>query len=461
MSKIAKMIRSRLVRLWQLRWRYKILILFVLVVIAMGGSIVVTSQSSFCNSCHIMNSYYASWETSTHSDVDCVACHLRPGLVGYAAGKINGLAQAVDCVVGRVGTKPNAKVFDVSCLRSECHSKAELVDASLDFGGVKFTHGNHIDKTVDGIEINCGSCHNHLEGEEHFSVSADICFTCHFLEDSDDSGRVVQTTCQSCHEVPDKTIERGLVSINHAEFVSYKANCEDSCHKKQVEIPSDVPDTVCLNCHNYTKEVLADSRELHEKHNGHEKVECFACHGKVTHGKAMGESVTTMMDCKSCHSETHNVQAGIYEAKGHLPQKDDDRVLSPMFLTHVECTGCHIEPSLIESDSLGSLGTVTRAVTEACDECHEAGTGERYIPFWQGQIKALHKQVSENLRSLEKRTKSESDPQLKQQIADSVKQAQLLLQSVESDGSWGVHNLKYTESMLLAANDIINKAQKN
>ena len=76
-------------------------------------------------------------------------------------------------------------------------------------------------------------------------MNADVCFTCHFLKGSDDDDRVVETTCQNCHEVPDKTIERGLVTINHAEFVSYKANCEDSCHKKQVETQSNVSDSDC------------------------------------------------------------------------------------------------------------------------------------------------------------------------------------------------------------------------
>ena len=458
MVKIKSLVPRIAARCWRMRWYNKILLVILLLVLVAGGSIVATSQSSFCDSCHIMNDYYASWHASTHADVDCVACHLRPGFAGYAKGKINGLAQAVDCAVGRVGTKPNGTVFDGSCLRSECHSKAELLDTSFDFRGVSFKHGKHIDKHVDGIEITCGTCHSHFEGEEHFEVNKDVCFTCHFLTDSDADGKVVQTTCESCHEVPDKVIDRGLVEINHAEFVSYQASCEGSCHKKQVETQSRVSDTVCLNCHNYTKEFLDDSRELHEKHSRtHEKVECFACHGRVTHGRSTGESVATMMECRSCHSGTHSIQAGIYSAEERLQHKDDERVLSPMFLTHVECTGCHIEPSFIESDSLGSLGTVARPVPEACDNCHQPGTGKQYIPFWQGQIKTLHKQVSNNLRKLQDRARSESDPETGRQLAERVKQAKAILQSVESDGSWGVHNLKYTESMLLTADEIINK----
>jgi integrase len=40
-----------------------------------------------------------------------------------------------------------------------------------------------------------------------------------------------------------------------------------------------------------------------------------------------------------------------------------------------------------------------------------------------------------------------------------VKQARSILESVSSDGSWGVHNFKYIEAMLLKANEIITEAQ--
>ncbi|MHC4233394.1 MAG: NapC/NirT family cytochrome c, partial [Planctomycetota bacterium] len=85
-----------------------VLVLIALMAFFSAVAMTVTSQTGFCNSCHIMNDYYASWETSTHSEVSCLSCHLQPGFGGYIKGKINGLAQAVDCMVGRVGTKAEA-----------------------------------------------------------------------------------------------------------------------------------------------------------------------------------------------------------------------------------------------------------------------------------------------------------------------------------------------------------------
>ena len=417
-----------------------------------AGAIVVTGQPGFCNSCHIMNDHYDSWKSSEHSNINCLDCHLQPGFTGYIKGKINGLAQAVDCMVGRVGTKPNATVIDASCLRSECHSTEELISTNIDYGGIKFTHKNHVEKDVHGIKISCGTCHSHFEGNKHFSVNNEACFTCHFLKSNGTDNSTVQTSCTDCHEVPNKLIKRGLVTINHAEFVSYKASCEDSCHKKEIHKTTKVDDNVCLNCHSFSKDQHADSVELHKAHTSHEKVECFACHGQVSHGQTEVASISVMMDCQNCHSNTHQAQRTIYATQHPMQTQQTDRVLSPMFLTHVECTGCHIEQVAQKTGALDSLGTVAKAVPRACDNCHEQGTGQQYIPFWQNKIKAMHKEVSRKLDRLKSR-------QTTSRLKESIDQAQSILDSISSDGSWGVHNFKYTEALLRRADEIVSGAR--
>lgn len=118
-------------------WLAIIVVLIILIVIFSGASIIVTGQPGFCKSCHIMDSYYTSWEESAHKEVNCLDCHLKPGFAGYLKGKINGLSQAVDCMVGRVGTKPNAVIEDVSCLRAECHHTEQLTSKEINFNGEK------------------------------------------------------------------------------------------------------------------------------------------------------------------------------------------------------------------------------------------------------------------------------------------------------------------------------------
>jgi nitrate/TMAO reductase-like tetraheme cytochrome c subunit len=432
------------------------LTIFVLVLIGLlaGIGITVTAQPGFCNSCHVMNDYYESWEKSAHHDVSCLSCHLEPGFTNYLVGKIKGLSQSIDCMVGRVGTKASATVQDASCLRSPCHSTEELVDKTIDFNGKKFTHDKHIDKVIDGINVTCGTCHSHFEGKEHFSVNPQACFSCHFLKSEHTPEKLAHTNCLNCHEVPNKVIKRGFVEINHLEFVSYQASCEDSCHKGQVEVQSNVNDMMCLNCHDFGMEEGVTSEELHHAHSGHEKVECFACHGQISHGPSKTNTVASMSTCENCHSDTHGVQKSIFGAEHHPAKTDDDKILSPMFLTHVECSDCHVKPAVALPGVLNSIGTVAKASTKACDKCHEPGTGDQYVPFWQKRIKKLYQAVSDKVER--KEYKLNSLPESKRnQVQKSIDQARAILESIKADGSWGVHNLKYTEALLLKADTII------
>ncbi|MFQ6034367.1 MAG: NapC/NirT family cytochrome c [Sedimentisphaerales bacterium] len=443
----------------ELKLPVKILLIGGVFAFFIAGSLIVTGEPGFCNSCHVMKPYYANWQASSHSEVNCTKCHFEPGFVNYIRGKIVAPAHLVNYAVGRVGTKPSATIKDVSCLRSECHNCEELISKNINYNGIKFTHKNHIKKVIDGMKIACGTCHSHFEGDEHFSINNDVCFMCHFLKGSQGSSKPVQTSCQDCHEVPNTVIERGFVTIDHAEFVSYKASCEDSCHKKEMEKQSQVSDSVCLNCHSYQKGPEVNSVQLHEIHTNCEKVECFACHGEISHGWTKVASVSAMMDCQNCHSDTHEVQRSIYTAQHHPQNGDSKIILSPMFLTHVECSGCHIEQVRRSSGPLDSFGTVAKAVPQACDICHEKGTGQQYIPFWQEKIKELYETINRKLSQLEERTRYETNKQLSEKLSEAVKQASSILESIASDGSWGVHNFKYTEAMLLKADKIITETQ--
>ena len=87
--------------------------------------------------------------------------------------------------------------------------------------------------------------------------------------------------------------------------------------------------------------------------------------------------------------------------------------------------------------------------------CHEKGTGEKYIPFWQRKIKQLHKQTAKKLNDLKTRARSETNKRKSAQLEERIQQAEKIIRTLEADGSWGVHNFKYTEAMLRKANTII------
>ena len=66
------------------------LILATLLVLALGGAaaIPLTDQPTFCASCHTIKPSYDSWTRSSHKDVTCVDCHVRPGISGFIQDKV-------------------------------------------------------------------------------------------------------------------------------------------------------------------------------------------------------------------------------------------------------------------------------------------------------------------------------------------------------------------------------------
>ncbi len=105
---------------------------------------------------------------------------------------------------------------------------------------------------------------------------------------------------------------------------------------------------------------------------------------------------------------------------------------------------------------LDSFGTVARAAPTACDKCHEPGTGQKYVPFWQNRIKALYEQVERRVKEAEALAVAQKDETKARDLNLRVQQARSILDSIRYDGSWGVHNFKYTEALLLEADKMVS-----
>ncbi|MHC4496239.1 MAG: hypothetical protein ACYSYM_10505, partial [Planctomycetota bacterium] len=67
--------------------------------------------------------------------------------------------------------------------------------------------------------------------------------------------------------------------------------------------------------------------------------------------------------------------------------------------------------------------------------------------------------IGHQVDKLEERARFETNAQLAQKLYDKVNRARAILEAVSSDGSWGVHNFKYTEAMLLRAGGIVNDTE--
>lgn len=465
------------------KWTLAIIVGFLAFTIT---SIEVTSRSWFCNSCHIMKPYYHSWTQDPHRDVECVQCHIPPGGASKIHAKLDGLAQVVNDTLNRSATKPSTAVDDFTCTRSGCHVMSDLSRPSNGELTYHFDHAIHLDMEYMGIAVHCSTCHSFIkEGSTHFEVNTNVCISCHLMDSYDSElarapdhalavinnytapngdehvavedpvvygmrglaeiNRRAPASCDACHDPPEGQFEYNGVIVDHAKYLSYDADCR-SCHKGVTSAPPPVDDSRCINCHAFGMErAPATTEELHRLHvEGRHKVECFNCHGFIEHGTVAEAMMLDVFDCRSCHSGQHNVQRSMYL---HAPEEDGVRVerlaVSPMFLTHVPCTGCHTQMDEVRVRP-GSGARVARAGPESCDSCHKPGLGQMQVPQWQRDTRRLYDDVKRTVENARAHADSLDDPRARQLIHD----AEQLLEIVRLDGSWGVHNPRYTQSLL-------------
>lgn len=188
-------------------------------------------------------------------------------------------------------------------------------------------------------------------------------------------------------------------------------------------------------------ERLGGVEETHRVHSsGRHKVECFSCHGVTRHGPAAQSMLLDKLDCQSCHHGQHSIQQKTYrlvDSSAHQPQ--DVPAVSPMFLAHVACSGCHVKERAV-SVKPESGATVAAAASKACDSCHKPGLGEKMIPLWQKNTHALYDATVKLLPA--------DSTKLSPESAKLVSEARNLLDLVRLDGSWGAHNPRYTQKVL-------------
>ncbi len=485
-------------------WRRRLLACLIAMPLFGVASVEVTSQSWFCNSCHIMNPYYDSWKHGSHKDVDCVKCHISPGVENFLAAKFNGLGQVVDDILHRTSMKPSASVSELACMRSGCHDIEKIKKTSKTSGKFLFRHDKHLNLEYSGIKIACATCHSHVKGDNHFEVNTNVCVTCHLLQldpstpsiaadgkpaailrlgvregrdphagadpalasptpaplatttkhpTPEGHAKVPPETCTTCHNPPEGTLIRGGLKITHAEYLSYGAACE-SCHRGTTAVPVPVESGQCFECHNFGLERNGNPEEMHRIHNeGHHKIECFSCHGTIHHGPTAQAARLEQFDCRKCHTDQHGVQRRTY-LNGSAEQAaatNGASSVSPMFLAHVDCTGCHVQKRPVSSRP-ESGATVAIATPEACDACHKPGFGREMVPLWQRTTHSLYDQLSTDLKAAEKDITSPEGIAM-------LQEAKKLHDLVRVDGSWGVHNPRYTQQVLEQARNKLAAAR--
>lgn len=228
------------------------LVLAVMVgAVALAGiAIPLTDQPEFCAGCHTIAPSYQSWAKSSHKDISCVACHVRPGFQGWITDKV--LAGARDTAITFLGTPTeahNLKATVDSGVCVSCHRHilrvSEIAPRDLPLPvndvGLVVSHRQHMEAfTVRGQGEGCTTCHagvvhdapiksypiviprghvsadskpwypTHPEGSALRARALNDCFRCHDGT-TQYRGKVLNKKCDTCH-LSDKI--RGALLFN-------------------------------------------------------------------------------------------------------------------------------------------------------------------------------------------------------------------------------------------------------
>jgi cytochrome c nitrite reductase small subunit len=121
-----------------------------------------TSQPSFCASCHQIQPQVAAWQKGPHNTVECLECHAEPGTLGYVERKIGGLNEVYLQATNQVPAKIEAKPHLASCIA--CHSGENSKYPSAK--NIKLISGDKAPKfdhtPLLNNNLSCLSCHQNV-----------------------------------------------------------------------------------------------------------------------------------------------------------------------------------------------------------------------------------------------------------------------------------------------------------
>jgi len=425
------------------RFPFIVLALGIGMLFAFGGFVYYTSTPTFCNTCHYIKPFVASWKSSTHSMVTCNKCHFPPGFGHFVRGKFAGLAELVKTVTKTHGPKPHAEVENAACLRGGGHETRLLEGKVLFKGKYEFDHVTHLTRLRRGKQLRCTSCHSQIVQGEHMTVTESVCFTCHF------KGRVHERVldpiagCTSCHAAPVQPVELAQgETFEHQPFLQRGVPCW-KCHFDAVQGTGDVPRQVCLDCHGEADKLVkyADSEFMHDLHVTRRKVECFQCHGEIRHG-LKPEPHAGKISCATCHSAGHTLQEDMFAGRGG---KGAGEMPSRHSLRQVDCVACHEVPAFEPGGPEKDMVTY-EATEKPCLECHGSGV-EGMLDMWKTALSdALADAKREVARAQEAYTALPPDCPGKAEVKALLDEAILNCDFVEK--AHGVHNPGYTFELL-------------
>jgi cytochrome c nitrite reductase small subunit len=216
-----------------------VIALAVLGAVAGAIAIPVTSAPAFCATCHTIKPSYDSWVKSSHKDVTCVACHVRPTFEGFIEDKVIKGTHDVWITVFGTPKKPEdlkATVHSEVCL--SCHHNmlriSEITTRDLPEPlkkpGLIMEHRKHMEAFKKrGKGEGCTTCHATVVHAKPYKGYPIVIPRGHIKLD----------------EIP----KAEQVAIESAMVKAHRAGDCFKCHDNQMQYEGKVLSRKCVTCH--------------------------------------------------------------------------------------------------------------------------------------------------------------------------------------------------------------------
>lgn len=251
-------------------WIAPVVLVLLALAVATGIPGYVASRPWFFERYQTTQKYYASWVKSTHAEVGCEQCHIRPDL---AVRALHRLRMIGEFYAGAIAPSRAPKVFgkppSEACKR--CHYTGRAASPS---GDLKIPHRAH----VDVLKLPCVRCHKwvvHFKNPEgKHSPRMQTCLVCH-------DGKQATRACSACHK-------------RKSFPVSHRAKDWLVVHgERQNEVN-------CSECHGWVPDFC---RVCHSQAPGSHAGKWRTTHGRRVAGNRNCEACHKARFCVKCHGE--------------------------------------------------------------------------------------------------------------------------------------------------------------
>ncbi len=367
--------------------------LTVLILVIVGAAFILkigvhaTSTSSFCVNCHSMKPQVLTWEASSHSQVECIQCHVQPGVENMAKQKVDGVKQLYSTLTDSfiAPIRMPSLIPNESCLT--CHDMlTRNVSAS---GDIIIDHQVHEEK-----EIACVTCHDGVAhgkvSEKRVTYKSDYAkwngmLAKRFMEDTKYT-RPQMETCMNCHELRGAPLT--CETCHNSSMLPEEHKTSQFITKEHMQqAKEDI--LYCDTCHSYTTNQQVESLKGSSK----AYVSYLSGEKSMEVNVSVEEYAKTNDYCKNCHGERPDSHNSNHFLKNHgiAASKDqntcltchDHRVNSDSPVTNVSCASCHPSshqgpwknrhPVEIRPDQKFDRSCLQCHVEATCTSCHTYG----------------------------------------------------------------------------------------